>query len=125
MSKYDKLQITDITIIKFLNVGGYLLQNWNIICNDKNNNGEIQIFLRSTKTNSPTSYSGATSSPTVGNSFLYIETSSGNHGNNVFVSLERTDITQISNKTFYFNGFSILTKDHIKSMGRFRIQLLL
>ena len=37
--------------------------------------------------------------------YMYIETSSNIHGNNVFVSFERTDI--------------------IRSMGRFRCQLLL
>ena len=57
---------------------------------------------------------------------MYIETSSGNHGyERVFVSFERTDIIQISNITFYYNIFSILTNDNLKSMGRFRIQSLL
>ena len=57
---------------------------------------------------------------------MYIETSSNNHGNErIFVSWERTDIIQISNITFYYNRFSILTNDSKKSMGRFRIQLLL
>ena len=56
---------------------------------------------------------------------MYIETSSNNHGNNVFVSFERTDIIQISNITFYYKRFSILTNNSLKSMGRFRIQLSL
>ena len=56
---------------------------------------------------------------------MYIETSYNNHGNNVFVSFERTDIIQISNITLYYNRFSILTNDSLKSMGRFRIQILL
>ena len=56
---------------------------------------------------------------------MYIETGSGNHGNNVFCSFERTDIIQITNITFYHNRFSILTNDSLKSMGRFTIQLLL
>ena len=56
---------------------------------------------------------------------MYIETSGSNHGDNVFVSFERTDIIQITNITFYYNRFSILTNDSLKSMGRFRIQLLL
>ena len=56
---------------------------------------------------------------------MYIETSSNNHCNNVFVSFEQTDIIQISNNTFYHNRFSILTDDNLKSMGRFRIPLLL
>ena len=56
---------------------------------------------------------------------MYIETSSNNHGNNVFVSWERIDIIQITNITFSYKRFSILTDDSKKSMGRFRIQLLL
>ena len=56
---------------------------------------------------------------------MYIETSTTNHGNNVFVSFERTDIIQISNITFYYNRFSILTNDSLKSMGRFIIQFFL
>ena len=56
---------------------------------------------------------------------MYIETSSNNHGDDkVFVSWERTDIFQITNITFYYNTFSILTNDSLNSMGRFRIQLL-
>ena len=56
---------------------------------------------------------------------MYKETSSNNHGNIVFVSFERTDIIQIKNITFYYNRFSLLTNISMKSMGRFRIQLLL
>ena len=126
LSKYDRIQITDTTIIKYPNTGGYLLQNWVIQCNDKSNNGKIQNFIKSTKTNSPTGYSGATTLPPIGDSFMYIETSSNNHGHErVFVSFERTDIIQISNITLYYNRFSILTNISLKSMGRFRIQLIL
>ena len=81
--------------------------------------------MKSTETNSPTSFSGARSLPPIGNSFMYIEISSNNHSNNVFVSFEPTDIIQISDITFYYNRFSILTKDSLKAMGRFGIQLLL
>ena len=56
---------------------------------------------------------------------MYIETSSNNNGENVFVSFERTDIIQIANIAFYYNRFSILTNDSIKSMSHFEIQLLL
>ena len=56
---------------------------------------------------------------------MFIETRSGGHGNNVFVSFERTDIIQITNITFYYNLFSILTNDNLKSIGRFLIQQLL
>ena len=112
-------------MIKTGNSGGYLLPSWRIICNDKNNNGKISNFVRATKTNSPTGNSGATTAPPIGNAFLYIETSGGNYGNNTFVSFERTDNIQITNITFYYNRFSILTNDNLKAMGRFRIQLLL
>ena len=101
LTKYDKIPITDTSIIKAPNTGGYLLPYWKIICNDVNNNGKITNFIKSTKTNSPTGSSGATSLPPIGSAFMYIETSSGNNGENVFVSFERTDIIQITNITFY------------------------
>ena len=46
LTKYDKIQITDTTIIKHPNTRGHLLQKWVIKCNDKNNNGEIQNFKK-------------------------------------------------------------------------------
>ena len=125
LTKYDTIQLTDITVMKAGNTGIYLLPYWKIICNDKNNNGKISNFIKSTKTNSPTDYSGATSLPPIGTAFMYIETSGGNYGHNVFCSFEKTDFIQITNITFYYNRFSILTNDSLKSMGRFRIQLLL
>ena len=126
LTKYNKIQITDTTEIKFPNIGSDLLQKWNIKCNNKNNQSRITDFLKSTKLKSPSGDSGATSLPPIGNSFMYIETSSNNHGHKrVFVSWERTDIIQISNITFYYNRFSILTNNSKKSMGRFRIELLL
>ena len=39
LTKFNKIQITHTTNIQFPNVGRYLLQNWFIKCNDKNNNG--------------------------------------------------------------------------------------
>ena len=86
LTKYNNIQLTDITTIKTGNGVGYLLPSWRIFCNDKNNNGKITNFIRATKTNSPTGDSGATSLPPIGSAFLYIETSSNNHGSNVFVS---------------------------------------
>ena len=56
---------------------------------------------------------------------MHIETSSIIHGNTVFISFERTDIIQIKNITSYYNRFSILSNDSLKSMGRFRIPMLL
>ena len=125
LTKYNKISITDITEIKFPNSGDSLLQKWKIYCNNKNNQSRINDFIKSTKTNSPTGFSGATSLSPIGDAFMYIETSSNNHGSNVFVSWERTDTIQISNITFYYNRFSILNNDNLKNMGRFRIQLLL
>ena len=125
LTKYDTIQLTDITEIKYPNEGKYLLQKWNIIYSDINGNGKLNNIIKSTKTSSPTSQSGATSLPPIGNSFMFIETSSGGHGNNVFFSFKRTDIIQITNITFYYNRFSILTNNNLKAMGRFRIQLVL
>ena len=102
-----------------------MLQKWNIYCNNKINQSRINDFIKSTKTNSPTGESGATVLPPIGNAFMYIETSSNNHGASVFVSFERTDIIQITNITFYYNRYSILTDDSKKSMGRFRIEIFL
>ena len=101
LTKYNKMQITDTTVVKYPNSGGYLVPGWRIFCNDKNNNVKIQNFIKSTKTNSPSSNSGAESLPPIDDSFMYIETSSNNHGPNVFVSWERTDFIQITNITFY------------------------
>ena len=90
-----------------------------IKCNDENIAGKLQNCVRSTGN------SGSTSLPPVGDSFNYIETTSDIHGGYVFCSCERTDIIQISNITFYYNRFSILTNDSLKSMGTVRIQRLL
>ena len=125
LTKYDRIQLTDVTRIRSPNTGFYLLQNWVTDCIDKNNNSKIDKFIRSTKTISPTGNSGATALPPIVDSFMYIETSNNNYGNGVFVSFERTDIVQISNISFYYNRFSISTDDSLKAMGRFRIQLLL
>ena len=88
LSKYDKIQITDTTIIKYPNTGGYLLPSWRIFCNDKNIDGKIQNFIKSTKTDSPTGNTGAAILPPIGSAFMYIGTSSANHRNNVFCSFE-------------------------------------
>ena len=126
LTKYDKIQITDTTEIKYPNIGSDLLQKWYIKCNNKNDVSKVGDFIKSTKTNPPTPDTGANSLPPIGNTFMYIETSSNNYGHErVFVSFERTDIIQITNISFYYNRFSILTNDDKKSMGRFRIQLLL
>ena len=107
-------------------IGSVVLTYWKCICNNKNNYGKVTNFIKTTKTKLPTGNSGAVSLPPVGHSFMYIETSGDNHGHNrVFVSWERTDIIQITNITLYHNRFSILITKSFKSMGRFRIQLIL
>ena len=126
LTKYDEIQITDISIIKNLITGGYLLQTWVKKRNDKNKKGKIQYFIKSTKTNSRTSCSGTKSLPPVGDSFLYIETSGNDSGNDkISISFERTDIIPITNITLCHNRFSNLTENSLNSMGRFRIHLLL
>ena len=119
LAKYGKLKIIDSTIIKSPNTASYLLQNWNTKSNDRNYADKIQNFIRLTKTNSPSSNSGATSLPPIGDSFLYIETSSNKHGPNVFVSWEGTDIFQITKITSYHNRFSVITDDNLKKYGSF------
>ena len=54
LTKYNKISLTDITEIKHPNTGSDLFQKWNIICNNKNNQSNINDFIKSTKTNSPT-----------------------------------------------------------------------
>ena len=53
---------------------------------NKNNGANLGNFLKSTKASSPKSKSEATILPPIGISFTYIEISSNNHANNVFVS---------------------------------------
>ena len=124
LTKYNKYYLTDKTVMISPNSGGYLLQRWIIECKDKNNNGKISKFIKSTRTHSPTGSSGATSLPPIGNAFMYIETSGNNSGDYTFVRLIRTDIIQISNISFYYIRFSS-SDESLRAMGRFRIDLLL
>ena len=43
-TKYDKIQITDITIIKTPSTGGYLLQQWYIKCNDQRIRENTKVY---------------------------------------------------------------------------------
>ena len=126
LSENKKIQIIDTTENKFPYIGSDSLQKWNIKCNNKNNDSKFGNFIKSTLTKSPKGYSVATNLPPIGSSFMYIETSSIDHGcERVFVSFERTDKVQMSIITTYYNRFSNLTNDSKASMGRFRIQFLL
>ena len=124
LTKYNKYYLTDKTVMISPNSGLYLLQRWLIECKDKNNNGKISNFIKSTRTNSPTGDSGATALPPIGRAFMYIETSGNNNGDYTYVKLIRTDIIQISNISFYYNRFSS-SDVSLRSMGRFQIDLLL
>ena len=101
----------DASVMKAGSSGAYLLPYWKIFCDDKNNSDKISNFKKTSKTNSPTTDSGATSLPPLGTAFMYMETSFNKNENIVFCSFERTDIIQITNITFYYNRYSILT-DH-------------
>ena len=87
LTKYDKIQLIDLTEIRSPNIGSDVLPKWRIKHLHKNNGAKVGNFLKSTITSSPTKESGATSISPIGNSFMYIETSSRNHGHErVFVS---------------------------------------
>ena len=45
LTKNDKIQSTDKTIIKFPNSGEYLLQHWNLKCSDINGNGKYKSLF--------------------------------------------------------------------------------
>ena len=125
-TKNNKIQITDSTQNKFPNKGSDFLQKWKNEFNTKIKNSKDENFIKSTKPNSPTRDTGATSLPPIGSSFMYIETSSNNHDHErVFVSFERTDLIQISIITFYYNRFSVSPHDSKNSLIRFKNQLLL
>ena len=125
MNNYNEIQLTDTTDIRSRNTSHTVLPNWKIICNDANNNGSVNRFKKTTRSNSPTGHSGATSLPPIGKAFMYVEKSGNKRGNGVIGSFERTDIIQITIISFYYNRYSILTSVSHKSLGRFQIQLLL
>ena len=117
LTKYNKIQITDTSVIRVGNIGSVVLPYWICICNNKNNKRKITKFIRTTRTKSPTTNTGVTTLPPIGSAFMYIETSGDNHGQNrVFVSWERTDIIQITKLTLYYERFSILTNDSLKKL---------
>ena len=124
LTEYEKNYKTDLTEMRAPNSGLYLLQKWRIVCKDKNNNAKINNFIKSTKTQSPTDDSGATGLPPIGSSFMYLESSEKNNGDNTYVRLIGTDIIQITNISFYYNRFSI-SDEILRAMPRFKIQILL
>ena len=109
LTKYDKIQLPDITEITYPASGNDLLHKWKITNNNQNGDMKIGKFLKSTRTSSSTSNSGASALAPIGNAFMYIVTSGNNNGAYTYVTLARTDIIPITNVTFYYNRFSILT----------------
>ena len=95
-----------MTVKKYPNSGGHLLQQWNIKSNGKKASAKIQVLLKSTKTNSPTGNLGPPSLHPIGDAIMYTETSGNNYGPKVFCSIERTDVLHISNIKFCWNCFS-------------------
>ena len=49
LAKVKKIQLTDTTIMKAGNTGGYLLPYWKLICNDKNNRVKSKILKNQQK----------------------------------------------------------------------------
>ena len=80
--------------MKYSNTGHDLLYKWAIKCNNKNNAGKIQDFIKSSVSLSPTGHSGPDGLAPITIAFMYIETSGNNHNtqnDDVWVSWERTD----------------------------------
>ena len=74
------------------------------------------MFL-STKTSAPTGDRGVSSFAPIGLVFWYIETNGSHYGDStVYLSIERTDIIQISKVSFYYNRFSTSIPNR-RSMG--------
>ena len=124
LTKYNKIQMTDITEIRNANTGQMLLQEWILKCVNENYIAKLKTFLKSPTSTSPTAQSGASSIPSIGWNFMYMESSGNNHGaNHISVSWERSDIIHTSNKILC-NRFST-SDQNLRVMGRFRNQLLL
>ena len=105
LTKYDRTQITDATITKYPKLGGYLLEQLNIKCNDKNSSRKKTKFVLSTKPSSFNPISGVANQLAIRNSFVQIETNANYSGQNLCCAFERTDFVQISNRRFYFTRF--------------------
>ena len=110
LTKDDSKQITDITMVKCPNEGRYSKQKCNIKCNNVIENEQIQKFIKSSATISPTGNLGGTSLPPIGDSGMYIETSNNNSistiVNHVSVSFERKGIIQTSHNSCNYNMIS-------------------
>ena len=115
--KHSKQQITDITIIKTRNRVDEAPQEWMMKCNDRKGDGRVTTFVQTIKTSSPTNQSRAKTLLLIRTASFYIETSGAHYGHDrVSLSMETTDIIQISDIIFYYSKyFSPETK--LRSMG--------
>ena len=82
LTENDRINITVIIEMRNPNKGKSLLQNRTLKCINKNKNAKINTFLKSTTNTSPTAESRASSVPPIGWAFMYVESSSNNHGPN-------------------------------------------
>ena len=67
---YDKIQITDTTLIRHSNQGRLLLKQWIIKCNDENFIRERQKLIKSSKAGTRTPNTGSTNLHPMGGKFL-------------------------------------------------------
>ena len=93
--------------------GVYLLQQWEMKCNDKNTNGKIRFFIYPGKTNNITGNSEATQLPPIGKFFMDIQTSGSNSVDEiVLVSLQKLEILQYTIDSFFYNRFATSKQIH-------------
>ena len=82
-----------------------MLQQWITNYYDKNSSSILQTFEESPKASTSTTNTGATSLPPIGDSFMFVEKSGINFGQNSSGSFERTDFIQISNVSSFITAF--------------------
>ena len=70
LTKYDKIQSIDVLEIRWPIVAQDMLSRWISKSLNKVGGSKLRNFLESAKTSSPTSHSGATSIPPIGNSSM-------------------------------------------------------
>ena len=106
LTKFDKNQQIDTTVINYPNQGGCLLHQRNVKCNDQIDSGEKTNVTESSKTNTLTGTTGAKNVPPFVGSFVYGEKSGEFFRSNVYCTLERTGLFQIIDISFYCIRYS-------------------
>ena len=95
----------DTTTSKYANWCGYLLQLWNMKCNDRNESGKIKGFMNKTRTISPRHNARATSLLPIGDSFMYTETNGNFYGQNFLSALRESMSSKLIKKLLSLFGF--------------------